>query len=1259
VEILVGLIVALVVLAIPFVVPIVAWVSARNLRHRLNALETLVREQRSDIDLLISQLRALRSDVPRAADVPPLTVHPAATVAEAQPAPPPAPVVETETAPIVPPVVETQPPRAPPGLPREAWEEPWPATVRGSDLDEEPEPESEPDVTPEELPADERGAAAPPPPTPPPPPAPMRPAFDWESVVGVKLFSAIAGIALVIAAVFFLRHSIESGWLQPPVRMAIGIIVAVVLLVACELKAARRYPATANALDAAAIAILFSTFFAAHALWDLIPASVTFALLTLVTAVAVLLSIRRESLFIAVLGLLGGFATPALLSTGENRPIPLFAYLLLLNVGLAWVAYKRVWPVLTWLTLIFTTFYQWGWVIKYLDTSALPLALGVFILFPVVSIAALLLSRTPADSSGSEDGSPAFNRAALISAGLPVLFGLYLATVPEYGARPALLFGFMLLIDLGFLAIAIARRQELLHATGAVATMLTVAVWLTTSYSPDSRYVVLSFTAAFALLYAFAAAAANMFRRPFEHAGTSTPLAGPLLLFVFAVVAGQDAAIDTPWPMFILLLALVLAIAARAIAARQGSLYFVAAFFAVATQANWSAEHLTIERLGTAVGIYAVFGLVALAVPIAGRRLQRPLEPPWGGGVVLLSSLLLLLFISAGSVAPAALWALALLLAILNAALFVESAAGRLPLLSQVGSILSWIVLATWWGRAAGSVGVIPSLTVLTGLGLVTLAGHAWSFSSTRQDRTIHAPLTFSNGLYLALGAHLFLAFLALNREWALPPWPLFGSLAVLSLATSAASLVTRTMALHAAGVVASALVIAAWSSAAGAAPYGSIAVAASVAVTVYALVWIGLTPREKAPIAGIAVAGSVLVGEVSVLAAVAGGGAPPFGVVLAVHAASVVCLLWLSARFGWGVLPIVATAPAWLAVLQSMYRLDIDASWQQLLLVASVLYAVFAAYPLILGGRARTRREPYVAALIASAMFFVGARAAFVAGDLEWMIGVVPVAAGAVLALLLRQLVAIQPEGERDTGSLALVAGGALAFVTVAIPLQLEHQWITIGWALEGAAMAWLYRRIPHRGLLYAAAGLLAIVFARLALNPEVLLYEPRGATRIFNWYLYTYVIAAAAMIAAGWWLSKTNDRLAAMLPRPSQLLPAGGVILLFVLLNIEIADFYATGPTVTFRFGVTVSQDLTYTIGWLAFGMVLLAAGIYLKQRPARIAAVSLIAVTTFKCFLYDLGSLGGLYRVASFVGLAMSLALVSVALQKFVLSKPRETV
>jgi len=156
----------------------------------------------------------------------------------------------------------------------------------------------------------------------------------------------------------------------------------------------------------------------------------------------------------------------------------------------------------------------------------------------------------------------------------------------------------------------------------------------------------------------------------------------------------------------------------------------------------------------------------------------------------------------------------------------------------------------------------------------------------------------------------------------------------------------------------------------------------------------------------------------------------------------------------------------------------------------------------------------------------------------------------------------------------------------------------------------------------------------------------------RVFNWYLYTYAVCAASMFLSAWWLSKSDDRLPPPLPRASALLAAGGVVLLFLLLNIEIADYYATGREITFQFGVTLAQDLTYTIGWLIFGLLLLTAGIYLHNRPARIAAVSLIAVTACKAFLYDMWSLGGLYRVMSLVGLAVSLALVALALQKFVL-------
>ena len=162
---------------------------------------------------------------------------------------------------------------------------------------------------------------------------------------------------------------------------------------------------------------------------------------------------------------------------------------------------------------------------------------------------------------------------------------------------------------------------------------------------------------------------------------------------------------------------------------------YVASFLSVATEAVWSARHLTIERLPSAVLLYAVFGVTTAAVPVIARRAGRPLQPAGGAGLVLLASLGLLLFLSTGPIAPEALWALALLLAILNAGIFIESGAGGLPLLSQAGTLLSWIILAVWWVDTAGVVGVLPSLAVLTGPTLITLGGHAWTAHAVSRAR--------------------------------------------------------------------------------------------------------------------------------------------------------------------------------------------------------------------------------------------------------------------------------------------------------------------------------------------------------------------------------------------------------------------------------------------------------------------------------------------------------------------------------------------
>ena len=1080
--------------------------------------------------------------------------------------------------------------------------------------------------------------------------------FDWEQLVGVKLFSAIAGIALVLAAIFFFRYSLDRGWLAPPVRVAIGVIVAVALLVVCELRAAQRYRVTANALDAAAIAILFATFFAAHTLWGLIPSTPTFGLLILVAVVAVLLSIRRDSIFIAVLGLAGGFATPVLLSTGENRPIPLFTYLLLLNVGLAWVAVRKKWPSLTVLTLVLTTLYQWGWVIRFLSASDLTLGMGIFLVFAVTSFAALTLARQSASGGAM---TAALEQSGLAASAMPLVFAVFLSAVPEYGARADLLFGFLLIVVLGIAAVAVARRDGVLHAMGGLATLLVFGVWLATSYATASWQIVAAFAVAFAAVFAATPFVADRLRQPLPDVGGKASYVAPILLFTIAVIVRIEPQTEAPLTIFAAAFVILAIVVWRAFTAGDAGLYFTAAFFALAAEASWSATHFSPARLWTAVALYAAFAVFYLGVPLAWRRLGRVMEPKWGSGAVLLASLAMLLFLAAGPRASAALWGLALLLAILDAGLFIEGAAGGTPVLTMAGGLLSWVVLAVWWRNAGTTVGVLPSLLVVVGLTMIMFAGHAWAARQASSAAPEEGgPTGFRQGIYLGLVGHLFLFYVAQDVRWALPPWPLLGALMVVTLAATAGSLNVGTPHLHAAGTVAAAMVVLALAMNVPAV-WALTALAAMEAVVAYAAgsLFVGQFARSGSAVRAIGAITAAFVAEFGVIAAahVAADSILPLATLA--HVANLSLILWLAWQRRWPSVGMAAVVPAWLAT--AVWQSDHSAvgDWRGTLAFAAVLYALFAAYPLILHRRALTDRGPYLTAILGSVFFFFAARQALLVGQLRSVVGVVPVVEGIVLALTLRQLLHLEPAGQRDLGRLALVAASALGFATVAIPVQLTNQWITIGWALEAAALAWLYLRVPHKGLLYGASALMAIVFVRLVLNPAVFVYEPRGSERLLNWYLYAYVTCAVAMFAAARWLRSSDDRIVVGAPRISTLLTPAGVIVLFLLLNIEVADFFATGPAITFRFGAGVAQDLTYTLAWLVFGMAMLAVGIYANNRYGRIAALALIAVTTSKAFLYDLGSLGGLYRVGSLVGLAASLALVALALQRFVLLTPKE--
>jgi uncharacterized membrane protein len=252
--------------------------------------------------------------------------------------------------------------------------------------------------------------------------------------------------------------------------------------------------------------------------------------------------------------------------------------------------------------------------------------------------------------------------------------------------------------------------------------------------------------------------------------------------------------------------------------------------------------------------------------------------------------------------------------------------------------------------------------------------------------------------------------------------------------------------------------------------------------------------------------------------------------------------------------------------------------------------------------------------------------------------------------------LKSVSADNPKRLNQLAWFGGIALFFITLIFPIQFERQWLTVAWALEGAALLWLFIRVPHPGLRATGVVLLITAFVRLAMNTAVLGYHVRGDTAIFNWYLYAYGLATASLFIGAKLLAPPRERVFGLNTPP--LFNTLGVILAFMLLNIEIADYF-TAPgasSLAFKFSGDLGRDMTYTIAWALFALGLLTAGIAKQQRTARYAAITLLCVALLKLFVHDLKHLETLYRVGALFVVGVIAFLSSFAYQRFLPSNEK---
>jgi uncharacterized membrane protein len=320
---------------------------------------------------------------------------------------------------------------------------------------------------------------------------------------------------------------------------------------------------------------------------------------------------------------------------------------------------------------------------------------------------------------------------------------------------------------------------------------------------------------------------------------------------------------------------------------------------------------------------------------------------------------------------------------------------------------------------------------------------------------------------------------------------------------------------------------------------------------------------------------------------------------------------------------------------------------------------AVFTVFPFLFHRRFATKTVPWATAALAAPLHFLLVYDVMRTAYPNGMAGLIPAAFSVASLLGLIVLLKRTPaESPARNAQLALFGGAALFFITLIFPIQFDRQWITLGWALEGVALCWLFHRVPHHGLRLVGTALLVVAFVRLALNPAVFSYHARSVTPIFNWYLYTYGIVTVCLFAAARLLAPPRNLILGRNIRP--LLYTLGTILAFLLLNIEIADYFSRSgmATLTFQFSGNFARDMSYSIAWATFALALLIIGIRRTARPVRYASLGLLGVTILKLFLHDLSQLDQLYRIAAFVVVAIIAILASFLYQRFLGVSARPT-
>ncbi|MEO7500823.1 MAG: DUF2339 domain-containing protein, partial [Casimicrobiaceae bacterium] len=265
--------------------------------------------------------------------------------------------------------------------------------------------------------------------------AAAKPNAVWAWIMGGNTLARVGIVLLFIGIGFLLKYASEHITVPIELRVA-GVAIGGAVLLVLGWRLRERRSAYAMILQGGGVGVLYLCVFAALKLYALVPAPAAFGLLVAIAAFSAVLAVKQDSLALAAIGVLGGFAAPILTSSGAGNHVVLFAYYALLNAGIFGIAWFKAWRLLNLLGFVCTLVVGTAWgVTRYRsgDFATTEPFLVLFFLF-YVGIAVLYALKRSMEVRHYVDGTLVFG-TPLVAAGLqqalvrPYEFGMAISAV--------------------------------------------------------------------------------------------------------------------------------------------------------------------------------------------------------------------------------------------------------------------------------------------------------------------------------------------------------------------------------------------------------------------------------------------------------------------------------------------------------------------------------------------------------------------------------------------------------------------------------------------------------------------------------------------------------------------------------------------------------------------------------------------------------------------------------------------------------------